>query len=361
MEFFDEVKSGQTINIDFDTGFGSIVRRNQEFRYVVIQEDYYATDKDFIFVDGEIKDYLGPDGEVNIPNYINGELVVSIGEEAFKDKLITKVNLPNYLVEIKDSAFVGCKIFHLKLPNSVEVLGNSSFRGNSVLETIEFSSQLKKVGDHCFSENTLKSLDLPSSLEYIGDYGFSNNNITVVNFSESILKIDDANFSENVLDFSEYILEIRDKAFEDNDLESVKFMESHITISPDNCDGYNDDYELKEYFSNIFTVNNCEIDYYEEEKETEDEETDFEEEGSQVEVSKNIKLYPNPSKGKITLDYGDLEAFSTSLFDSNGVLIKNIDVYNNVDEYNLDLPVGLYYVRSNTKDGVKVIRFIISN
>jgi hypothetical protein len=61
----------------------------------------------FKFRNGVIQGYNGTDKNVIIPDTISGQQVTGIGEEAFKDKNLTGVTIPNRIISIGSSTFRG--------------------------------------------------------------------------------------------------------------------------------------------------------------------------------------------------------------------------------------------------------------
>ena len=75
------------------------------------------------------------------------------------------------------------------------------------------------------------------------------------------------------------------------------------------------------------------------------------------EIIKTI-IYPNPSSGIINFS-SDMEDEIIEIFNLNGQIILNkiIDSSNSVE---LDLPSGIYFLRSNTKSGIYNSKLIIN-
>jgi hypothetical protein len=64
--------------------------------------------------------------------------------------------------------------------------------------------------------------------------------------------------------------------------------------------------------------------------------------------SSNLSVYPNPTKGKLNLAWGDKEVSSIKVYTIIGTLVYETPVSNNISETQIDL--------SNLKDGVYIIR-----
>ena len=80
-----------------------------------------------------------------------------------------------------------------------------------------------------------------------------------------------------------------------------------------------------------------------------------------IDVNKNneIKLFPNPSSDKITIELEGIEAMDVSLLNSQGKIL--LQKSGQFDEYDINLTsytAGIYFLRIITSEGNKNIRFI---
>ncbi len=106
--------------------------------------------------DGEviITGFTGEGGDVFIPNMIEDQTVVAIGEEAFwycKD--ITAVSMPAYL----------------------EFIGARAFQGCSSLESITLPDTVVEIAAAAFCDcSSLRSVNIPADLIYVGAFAFDN-------------------------------------------------------------------------------------------------------------------------------------------------------------------------------------------
>ena len=78
----------------------------------------------------EITKYLGDKWEVNIPPKIRDLPVTSIGREAFSEKSLISVTIPNSVTEIYNQAFLGNQLTSVIIPNSVTFIGSFAFLSN---------------------------------------------------------------------------------------------------------------------------------------------------------------------------------------------------------------------------------------
>lgn len=106
--------------------------------------------------DGEvcITGFTGEGGDVFIPNMIEDQTVVAIGEEAFwycKD--ITAVSMPS----------------------SLEYIGARAFQGCSSLTSISLPDTVVEIASAAFCDCTsLREINIPADLIYVGSFAFDN-------------------------------------------------------------------------------------------------------------------------------------------------------------------------------------------
>ena len=139
----------------------------------------------------EIRSYTGHRRYITIPDYIEGRIVSSIGAGAFAGETrLREVNLPKYLVRIKDDAFYGCSnLISMTIPDTVTEIGEGAFMDNVRMSSVVFgeNSQLKIIGASAFAGlSKLRSITLPVSLEAIGSSTFAQcYNLSSVTFAEN--------------------------------------------------------------------------------------------------------------------------------------------------------------------------------
>lgn len=158
----------------------------------------------------EIVDYLGTAKEITIPEKINGKTVTSIGKEAFYDKDLTSVIIPNSVVTINKSAFDSNLLTSITIPNSVT-----------------------NIGPCAFALNRLTSVTIPNNVTIIGYSAFYSNLLTSITISNSVTIIDYAAFSNNILTsviIPNGVISIKNNAFAFNRLTSVTIPDSVTTI-----------------------------------------------------------------------------------------------------------------------------------
>jgi len=128
-------------------------------------------------VDGEfytITGYSGSDTNITIPSSIDGHVVTKIGDNAFKDKALTSVIIPNTVTSIGNFAFYyNTSLLSVTIPNSVTSIGDSAFAYCISLESIILPINLEKIGNSTFQDcKALKAITIPNSVKSIGHYAF---------------------------------------------------------------------------------------------------------------------------------------------------------------------------------------------
>ena len=108
---------------------------------------------------------------VIIPNEIDGQPVISIGEKVFLNSTISEVVLPKSIKAILGRAFSGCKnLKHIDLPETLEYLGSLCFAESSISE-MRFPNSMKTIPSHCcYRCHNLERIDFGSQVEQI-EYG----------------------------------------------------------------------------------------------------------------------------------------------------------------------------------------------
>lgn len=122
-------------------------------------------------------------GEITVPAAVGGVPVKRIAGGEFM---------------VSSGAFEGCKgITKLNLPDSIIEIGNSAFKGCSKLAEINIPAGVTEIGDDCFNGcESLKSIDIPGSVKSIGNYAFDGcKELREVIISDSVTEIGYGAFS----------------------------------------------------------------------------------------------------------------------------------------------------------------------
>ena len=142
--------------------------------------------------------YLDGPEVVYIPHYIEGIPVTELGDHSFSGaySTVTRVNIPNTVKSIGNSAFTNNKLTSIVIPDSVETIGENAFYDNE-LTSLVLPSGLITIEDETFAMNNIASINLPNSLETIGENAFVLNNITNLFIPKSVTFIEYGAFADN--------------------------------------------------------------------------------------------------------------------------------------------------------------------
>lgn len=124
----------------------------------------------------EIVGYTGDVKNLVIPESIDGYIVESIGNEAFKgNTILQEVTVNKSVRYIGEKAFSGCEnLVKIAVPSSVYSIGKYAFQGCSSLESFSFPYRTTKVEDYLFEDCiSLKEVTDLSNVERIGVGAFS--------------------------------------------------------------------------------------------------------------------------------------------------------------------------------------------
>ena len=219
----------------------------------------YNSNQQFLFssyhgfeIEGDtIIKYTKKGGNVIIPSTIDGVVITSIADEAFKDSNIDSVVLPTTLTKIGNYAFSNNNIKVLNIPSSVKSIGEGAFAHNAISE-LKMASQ-PEIGNACFNDNQLadekaffykvskngeidyselisyggkirSTVIIPDNVEGVnllklGDKSLLGNNIVAVSIPSTVEKIGKETFKDNYLVevyLSNNIKSIDIDAFSDN-------------------------------------------------------------------------------------------------------------------------------------------------
>lgn len=136
-------------------------------------------------------------GNIVIPDIVNGYTVTRIGNKAFTQSFPlygSSLTLPNYLESIGDSAFYISLLKTITIPARVKTIGNCVF-ASSLLESITLPVGLKSIGKFAFGGSYLKSITLPAGLTSIGEGAFNGCYLENVTIPKGVTSIGESAFS----------------------------------------------------------------------------------------------------------------------------------------------------------------------
>ena len=134
----------------------------------------YDDESDFrvsIINDGKavmITRYVGNKQTVRIPAKINGLPVTRIADEAFEEKNLYNVIIPNGVLTIGEGAFWGNKLSSVTIPNSVTSLGDAAFYDNDLTSVI-IPNNIGRIGIMAFYENPLTQITIGADVDLVGE------------------------------------------------------------------------------------------------------------------------------------------------------------------------------------------------
>ena len=198
--------------------------------------------------------------DVVIPSNINGKKVVEIASNAFQNKQLTSVIIPNSVTSIGDSAFWENQLTSITIPSSVTSIGDGAFLENQ-LTSVKIPNSVTSIGYEAFANNQLTSVTIPISVTSIGKVAFNSNqlsdedafiykrnsdgsidNTTIISYGgknkspiipDSITSIGNSAFASNQLTsvtIPDSVTSIGDSAFWENQLTSITIPDSVTSI-----------------------------------------------------------------------------------------------------------------------------------
>ena len=182
-----------------------------------------AKESDFTIEAGVLKQYLGSENEIVIPQGVK-----TIGTGAFKGCMMEKIIIPNTVNIIENEAFQNCsKLTEILIPNSVGELGQSSFQGCSSLYRVELCSALH-IGMSAFEDCTsLKKVIIPDGVKALGYYAFRNcTSLEIIDLPESIVAIGGGCF-ENCTSLETILFPTKDIIIEQKAFNNTQWLDNY--------------------------------------------------------------------------------------------------------------------------------------
>jgi hypothetical protein len=154
--------------------------------------------------------------------------ITKIGNNAFKNKRIKHVTIPNSVKTIGNNAFENNMLVNVTIPNSVKTIGNNAFENNTLIN-VNILDSVNKIGEYAFSKNKLTNVTLPNAIRVIEPYTFYKNRLKEIIIPNSVKYIEKAAFSNNDLisvDMSDSVIKIGEYAFNYNLIFKIKLSSS---------------------------------------------------------------------------------------------------------------------------------------
>lgn len=191
---------------------------------LVMQDIPISEDKCFKVEGNTIIDYdssLDDCGVVvSIPKEIDGKKIEKIGDNAFSNKDLTVVVIPDSIKEIGQDAFSYNRLTNLEIGDNVKIIGQGAFSNNN-LTNLKLGSGITMIESGVFSNNLLTQVTLPYQITKIGDNAFQQNNLKNIVLPENLLSIGIKAFRGNQLEsltIPNSVTSIAGGAFNDNQL-----------------------------------------------------------------------------------------------------------------------------------------------
>jgi len=144
-----------------------------------------------------ITDYNGSLKNITIPSIINGIKVTNIGKEAFAQKRLNNVIIPQGIKNIGEHAFYMNELTNVTIPNSVTNIEGGAFWKNK-LTKVNIPNSVLTIGVGAFMDNNLSTVTIPN-IEIIETNLFANNQLTNIKIPETVKIIKDGAFYGNKL------------------------------------------------------------------------------------------------------------------------------------------------------------------
>ena len=97
--------------------------------------------------------------------------VTIIANEAFRNRSLKSIVLPNNLTKIGNNAFTDNQLTSVTIPNSVTSIGGGAFTDNQ-LTSVTIPNSVTSIGERAFFGNKLTSVTIPNSVTSIGQRAF---------------------------------------------------------------------------------------------------------------------------------------------------------------------------------------------
>jgi len=164
--------------------------------------------------------------DVAIPSAINSVSVTAIGNNAFQNKGLTTVIIPDSVISIGEYAFENNNLTSVSIGNGVETIGKDAFQYNK-LTHVTIGNSVKIINDGAFYRGgyeTLASITIPDSVETIGKYAFHMNGFTSITIGSKVKTIGESALYGNRLTsitLPGSLMSIGPRALMDNNLSTI--------------------------------------------------------------------------------------------------------------------------------------------
>lgn len=177
----------------------------------IVAYDFKANDICYIINDdktsvsvvkGDENDFYG--GSIVIPSTVsyNGKTynVTMIRANAFESSYIASITLPSSIVDLGESAFMGCQnLTTVELNGGIKTIKDYTFADCISLKSIDIPEGIETIGDYAFAHRwegngELQEVSFPSTLKEIGKNAFYANNLKEIILPDNVQKLDKSVF-----------------------------------------------------------------------------------------------------------------------------------------------------------------------
>ncbi len=146
---------------------------------------------------------------VNIPATVSRACTVftvtEIGPNAFYDRNLTSLTIPNTVITLSSSCFALNNLTSVIIPDSVETIEQGAFNHNINMNSLVLGNNLTipntvtSIAENAFLQNNLTNVVIPDGVTSIGVRAFAGNDLTDIVIPNNVISIGDYAFSTNVL------------------------------------------------------------------------------------------------------------------------------------------------------------------
>ena len=117
-----------------------------------------------------IKDYIGKEKQITIPDTIDDKPVTKIASEAFEGKNLLEVNMPDTIKEVGKCAFASnMYMTNIKLSASLKYIPEGMLAFCGKLKELDVPPSVKSIGKNSFDYVKLRKIIIPASVQKISN------------------------------------------------------------------------------------------------------------------------------------------------------------------------------------------------
>ena len=117
-----------------------------------------------------IKDYIGKEKQITIPDTIDDKPVTKIASEAFEGKNLLEVNMPDTIKEVGKYAFASnMYMTNIKLSASLKSIPEGMLAFCGKLKELDVPPSVKSIGKNSFDYVKLRKIIIPASVQKISN------------------------------------------------------------------------------------------------------------------------------------------------------------------------------------------------